>query len=238
MAEATTMVPIAHLCSDFQTKFGIPRQSGIVKDAEAVIVFEPPYRDPAALRGLEGYSHLWLLWHFSEARREGWSATVRPPRLGGNERVGVFASRSPFRPNPIGLSAVRLKQIIFDPARGPLLYVAGADLLDGTPIFDIKPYLPAFDSLPEARGGFAAEVSAYRLSVDFPGELLEKIPVPKRSALLALLTEDPRPAYQEDPERVYGLVYAGFEVRFRVEEKTLVVTEVADREESAKKQRM
>lgn len=228
MAEGTLMKVIAHLYCDYETKFGVPRQSGIVNDVEAVIVFEPAYRDPAAVKGLDGYSHIWLLWHFSAAEREGWSATVRPPRLGGNQRVGVFASRSPFRPNAIGLSSVKLDHIVYDQVRGPLLYVSGADLMNNTPIFDIKPYLPGFDSYPEARGGFAAKVGDYRLTVDFPPEWLEKIPMEKRIGLLAVLAEDPRPAYQDDPERVYGLPFGGFDIRFTVSNKALTVVEVVD----------
>ncbi len=223
MDQGTVIKPIARLYNDFQTKFGLPRQSGIVDEIEAVIVFEPPYRDPAAVKGLAEYSHIWLLWHFSAVEERAFRATVRPPRLGGNQRVGIFASRSPFRPNQIGLSSVKLCKIVMDEKRGPLLYVAGADLMDRTPIFDIKPYLPAFDSHPEARGGFAAEIGDYRLQVSFPPSLLGLIPQEKQKALLAALAEDPRPAYQEDPHRVYGLPFAGFDIRFRVEEQRLTV---------------
>lgn len=226
MDQETVIKPIARLYNDFQTKFGLPRQSGIVDEIEAVIVFEPPYRDPAAVRGLAEYSHIWLLWHFSAVAEDHWCATVRPPRLGGNQRVGVFASRSPFRPNGLGLSSVKLCKIVMDEKRGPLLYVAGADLMDRTPIFDIKPYLPAFDSHPEAQGGFAAEIGDYRLKVAFPSSLLALIPEEKRKALLAVLAEDPRPAYQEDPHRVYGLPFAGYDIRFCVEEQRLTVVEV------------
>ncbi|HMM06682.1 MAG TPA: tRNA (N6-threonylcarbamoyladenosine(37)-N6)-methyltransferase TrmO [Clostridiales bacterium] len=226
MDQETMIKPIARLYNDFETKFGLPRQSGIVDEIEAVIVFEPPYRDPAAVRGLAEYSHIWLLWHFSAVTEYHWSATVRPPRLGGNQRVGVFASRSPFRPNQIGLSSVKLCRIVLDEKRGPLLYVAGADLMDRTPIFDIKPYLPAFDSHIEAQGGFADEIGDYRLPVVFPPSLLDLIPGEKRKALLAVLAEDPRPAYQEDPQRIYGLPFAGFDIRFRVEEQRLTVVEV------------
>lgn len=226
MEKETLIQPIARLYGDFPTKFGVPRQSGIVDDTEAVIVFEPAFRDPAAVKGLADYSHIWLLWSFSEAKKEGWSATVRPPRLGGNKRVGVFASRSPFRPNGIGLSSVKLKKIVFDEKRGPLLYVAGADLMDDTPIFDIKPYLPAFDSHPDAKGGFATAVGGYQLKVTFPSSLLDLIPEEKQKALIAVLAEDPRPAYQEDPERIYGLPFGGFDIRFRVVGKALTVVEI------------
>jgi tRNA-Thr(GGU) m(6)t(6)A37 methyltransferase TsaA len=226
MDQETVIKPIARLYNDFQTKFGLPRQSGIVDEIESVIIFEPPYRNPAAVRGLAEYSHIWLLWHFSATKEQGWRATVRPPRLGGNQRVGVFASRSPFRPNRIGLSSVKLRRIVMDEKRGPLLYVAGADLMDRTPIFDIKPYLPSFDSHPEAKAGFAAEIGDYRLKVAFPSPLLALIPTEKQPSLLAVLAEDPRPAYQEDPHRVYGLPFAGFDIRFRVEGQQLTVVEV------------
>lgn len=226
MDQETVIKPIARLYNDFETKFGLPRQSGIVAAIEGVIVFEPPYRDPAAVRGLADYSHIWLLWHFSAAVGHPCGATVRPPRLGGNQKVGVFASRSPFRPNRIGLSAVELRKVVLDEKRGPLLYVAGADLMDQTPIFDIKPYLPAFDSHPQARGGFAAEIGDYRLQVIFPPSLLDLIPAEKQKVLLAVLAEDPRPAYQDDPRRVYGLPFAGFDIRFYVEGQRLTVAEV------------
>ena len=197
-----------------------------MEEVTSVIVFEPPYRDPAAFRGIEDYSHLWLVWQFSEAKKEHWSATVRPPRLGGNRRMGVFATRSPYRPNPIGLSSVNLTDVVMDEKNGPLLYVTGADLMDGTPILDIKPYLAFTDSHPEAEGGFAAAIDPYRLEVDFPEELLAKIPEEKRNALLGALREDPRPSYQEDPERIYGLAYGSFDVRFYVREGRLTVVEV------------
>lgn len=208
------MIPIAHIQSDFSEKFGIPRQSGLVDELTARVVFEPPCRDPSALRGLEGFSHIWLIWEFSKSRREGWSPTVRPPRLGGNRRLGVFATRSPFRPNPIGLSCVRLVEVGQDQRLGPVLMVAGADLLDGTPIYDIKPYLPYADCRPEAVGGFAAQPKGADLAVDCPPELLVRIPEDKRPALLAVLAQDPRPSYQEDPDRVYGMAFAGLQVRF------------------------
>jgi tRNA-Thr(GGU) m(6)t(6)A37 methyltransferase TsaA len=225
-SSAVTLKVIAHIHTDFSSKFGIPRQSGIIEDLEATIVFEPEYRNPAAFRGMEGFSHLWLIWEFSEARRDGWSATVHPPRLGGNQRMGVFATRSPFRPNPIGLSCVSLSRIEFDPVQGPLLRVRGADLMDGTPIFDIKPYLPFTDCRPEAAGGFAAPVKDYHLDVVFPDEWLDFIPEAKREALCAVLAQDPRPAYQNDPERIYGFPFAGYDVRFRVKDGVLTVCDV------------
>ena len=220
------MRPIAHIKSDFSEKFGIPRQSGLVEELTATVVFERSYRDPSALRGIEGFSHLWLIWDFSQAHREGWSPTVRPPRLGGNQRLGVFATRSPFRPNPIGLSCVRLAQVRQDRELGPLLIVAGADLLDGTPIYDVKPYLPYADCKPEAVGGFAAQPKGADLEVDCPPELLEIVPEGKRAALLAVLAQDPRPQYQDDPRRVYGMAFAGLEVKFQVAGGRLVVTEI------------
>ena len=218
--------PIAHIRSDFSEKFGIPRQSGLVEELTAAVVFEPPYRVPDALRGVEGFSHLWLIWEFSQARREGWSPTVRPPRLGGNKRLGVFATRSPFRPNPLGLSCVRLLELRQDREQGPVLTVAGADLLDGTPIYDIKPYLPYADCKPEAVGGFASQPKGTDLEVDCPDRLLDCVPEGKRAALLAVLAQDPRPQYQDDPERVYGMAFAGLEVKFRVAGERLTVTEI------------
>ena len=220
------MIPIAHIQSDFSEKFGIPRQSGLVDELTARVVFEPPCRDPSALRGLEGFSHIWLIWEFSKSRREGWSPTVRPPRLGGNRRLGVFATRSPFRPNPIGLSCVRLVEVGQDQRLGPVLMVAGADLLDGTPIYDIKPYLPYADCRPEAVGGFAAQPKGADLAVDCPPELLVRIPEDKRPALLAVLAQDPRPQYQNDPDRIYGMAFAGLEVKFRVAGNRLTVTDI------------
>lgn len=214
---------IAHIRSAFPTKFGIPRQSGLVKELRSEIVFEKKYCDPAALRGIEGFSHLWLIWEFSEAKRKEWSPTVRPPRLGGNERVGVFASRSPFRPNPIGLSCVKLEEVHAEEMR---LIVSGADLMDGTPIFDIKPYIPYADAHPEAIGGFAHSAPESLVQVDFPPELLEKVPESHRSALLGVLSQDPRPSYQNDPSRVYGMAFAGFDVRFTVEGDLLKVQEL------------
>ena len=218
------MRPIAHIKSDFSEKFGIPRQSGLVEELTAAVVFEPEYRDPSALRGLEGFSHLWLIWEFSRSR--GWSPTVRPPRLGGNKRLGVFATRSPFRPNPLGLSCVRLVEVRQDRALGPVLVVAGADLMDGTPIYDVKPYLPYADCKPDAVGGFAAQPKGADLTVECPPALLDRVPEDKRAALVAVLAQDPRPQYQDDPERVYGMAFAGLEVKFRVAGERLTVTEI------------
>lgn len=217
--------PIARIASDFPTKFGIPRQSGLVPSLTAEVVFEPEFRNPDAVRGLEGYSHIWLIWEFSESVRENWSATVRPPRLGGNTRMGVFATRSPFRPNPIGISSVRLERVTED-ARGPVLVVSGADLMDGTPIYDIKPYVPFYDAHPGAAGGFTDSYAGYALNVTFPGKWLEMIPEEKRTALFGVLENDPRPSYQANPERVYGFSFAGFDVRFRVDGTFLTVCEV------------
>ena len=224
-----TMQVIARIRSDFPTKFGLPRQAGLVPDLRAEVVFEPPYRSDDALRGLEGFSHLWLLWEFSEAIRKDWAPTVRPPRLGGNERVGVFASRSPFRPNPIGLSCVKLEEIRRTANDGTVLVVSGADLMDGTPIYDIKPYLPYADAHPEAIGGFAP-AAPEALTVDCPQALLELLPADRREALLGVLAQDPRPSYQDDPARVYGMAFAGFDVRFRVDGTVLTVCEIVKEE--------
>ena len=226
MAQTAQVHIIAHIRSDFSTKFGIPRQSGLVEELEAAVVFEPEYRNEAALRGLEGFSHLWLIWEFSQAKRESWSPTVRPPRLGGNRRLGVFATRSPFRPNPIGLSCVRLLGVDLHTPDGPVIRVAGADLMDGTPIYDVKPYLPYADCKPEALGGFAAPPKQASLTVDFPEELLALVPERKRQALRGVLAQDPRPSYQEDPQRVYGMTFGGLEVKFRVEGDRLTVCQV------------
>lgn len=226
---------IARIHTDFKEKFGIPRQSGLVQELKATIVFEPEYRNPDALRRIEEYSHLWLLWKFSENIREDWSPTVRPPRLGGNERVGVFATRSPFRPNPIGLSVVKLLGVEETERYGKVLCVSGADLMDGTPIYDIKPYLPYVDSVPDAAGGFAAEHKDDQLQVSCPPQLLQKLPPEKQQALLLVLAQDPRPAYQTDPERRYGMNYAGWEVSFYVEGNTLYVNEIQKEEEVAEK---
>jgi tRNA-Thr(GGU) m(6)t(6)A37 methyltransferase TsaA len=217
--------PIARVHSDFAGKFGVPRQSGLVPELTAVLEFEPEFRSPEAVRGLEAFTHLWLIWEFSENADRGWRPTVRPPRLGGNRRLGVFATRSPFRPNPIGLSCVRLLELRMDRERGPLLLLGGADLTDGTPVYDIKPYIPYADCRPEASGGFTAETERRTLEVEFPPALLERVPENKRQALLGVLAMDPRPAYQEDPERVYGFRFAGLELRFTVGEGVLRVTE-------------
>lgn len=217
---------IARIHSDFKEKFGIPRQSGIADELTARIVFEPEYRVSEALRGIDGYSHLWLIWQFSEAVREDWSPTVRPPRLGGNKRMGVFATRSPYRPNPIGLSSVKLVEIEHTKSEGDVLIVSGADLLDGTPIYDIKPYLPFTDSHPEAVAGFSESVREYALNVDFCKELLSKIDISKQNALIKILEHDPRPSYQDDPEREYGMRFADYEIFFRVLDDTLTVTRV------------
>lgn len=217
MPQEFVMKPVARIHSDFAGKFGVPRQSGLVEALEALVVFEPEYRDPAALRGLEGFSHVWLLWVFDRAVRETWSPTVRPPRLGGNARLGVFATRSPFRPNPIALSAVTLAGIEETREWGAVLRVRGADLMDGTPILDIKPYLPYADCRPEALGGFAAVPNRETLAVECPAELWERVPADRQEALRSVLALDPRPRYQADPERVYGFGFAGLEVRFSVE---------------------
>ncbi len=220
------MKTIARIHTDFPTKFGIPRQSGIIASLQATIVFEPEYRNPDAVRGLEDFSHIWLLWQFSEAVRDDWSPTVRPPRLGGNVRKGVFATRSPFRPNPIGLSSVKLEKVEIDPKFGPILHVSGADLMDGTPIYDIKPYIAYTDSHPEAVSGFATTPAEFLLEVNFPESLLQKVPESQRKSLTDVLAHDPRPQYQDDPDRVYGMAFGGMEVKFKVEERLLTVVEV------------
>lgn len=211
-----TIKPIAHIRSPFSEKFGIPRQSNIVSEVVSTVVFEPEFRNADSLRGIEEFGFLWLIWQFSANLREQWSPTVRPPRLGGNQRVGVFATRSPFRPNALGLSSVRLLDVVWHSPDGPLLSIGGADLLDGTPIFDIKPYLPYTDSHADAASGFAASPANRLLVVDFPQPLLEKIPHQLREQLSQLLANDPRPAYHDDPERVYGMVYESVNVRFKV----------------------
>ncbi len=218
--------PIAYLHSDFPQKFGLPRQSGLVSSLKSYIVFEPQYRVREAFRGLEGYSHIWLIWQFSRLEKEGWSPTVRPPKLGGNKRVGVFASRSPFRPNPIGLSAVKLEEIRYDAPNSPILTVSGADMADNTPILDIKPYLPFADSYPDAESGFALKEKEGSLAVNFPSDLLEKIPLEKRQGLKDILAQDPRPAYQNDSQRVYIMDFAQFEIHFKVENEVLKVIQV------------
>ena len=220
------MKTIARIHTDFPTKFGIPRQSGIIASLQGKIVFEPEYRNADAVRGLEDFSHIWLLWEFSEAVRDSWSPTVRPPRLGGNVRKGVFATRSPFRPNPIGLSSVRLEKMDIDPILGPVLYVSGADLMDGTPIYDIKPYIAYTDSHPDAVSGFASTPAEYLLDVDFPDALLQHVPESQRESLVDVLAHDPRPQYQDDPKRVYGMEYGNLEVKFKVEGCRLVVVQI------------
>lgn len=218
--------PIAHMESDFLTKFGIPRQSGLVEELDSTIVFEPEYRNPDALRGLEGFSYIWIIWQFSKNLRKDWSPTVRPPRLGGNTRMGVFATRSSFRPNGLALSCVRLLGIAETEDRGTVLRVAGADLMNGTPIFDIKPYIPYSDAHPEALGGFTDSANAFLLEVKCQNSLLEVVPEEKRSALLGVLSHDPRPSYQHDPDRVYGLDFAGCNVKFTVQENVLQVERI------------
>ena len=217
---------IAHIRTDFPTKFGIPRQSGLIDELAGRVVFEEEYRSAEALRGLEGFSHIWLIWQFSEAVREGWSPTVKPPRLGGNRRMGVFATRSPFRPNPIGLSCVRLERIEFGTPEGPVLHVRGADLMDQTPIYDIKPYLPYADCRPEATDGFAGAVFTDALEVDFPPTLLALLPEDRREAAVKLLSQDPRPGYKRDGARRYGVPFAGYDLRFTVQDGVLRVCEV------------
>jgi tRNA-Thr(GGU) m(6)t(6)A37 methyltransferase TsaA len=226
MSGLVSMRAIAHVRSDFSSKFGVPRQSGLVPALEADVVFAPEFRNPDALRGLEGFSHLWLIWVFDRAARAQWSPTVRPPRLGGNARLGVFATRSPFRPNPVGLSVVELAGIEETADRGLVLHIRGADLMDGTPVLDIKPYLPYADCIPEAAGGFAAVPAGETLEVEIPPELLERVPPERREALRGVLALDPRPRYQEDPDRVYGFGFAGLEVRFSVAGKRLTVREI------------
>ncbi len=217
---------IAHIHTDFPAKFGIPRQSGLIDELQGTIVFTPAYRNPDALRGIEGFSHLWLLWQFSEAIRQKWQPMVRPPRLGGNTPMGVFATRSPYRPNPIGLSSVRLLRVEATERQGHVLHVAGADLMDGTPIYDIKPYLPFTDSHPDATGGFADSVRAHALQVTFPEELLARLPADRRAAAIAVLENDPRPSYQSDPTREYGVYFAGHNILFFVDGNRLRVADV------------
>lgn len=218
---------IARIHTDFPTKFGIPRQSGIIPSLKGRIVFEPEYRNAEAVRGLEAFSHIWLIWEFSEAVREDWSPTVRPPRLGGNVRMGVFATRSPFRPNPIGLSSVKLEKLEIDPKLGPVLHVTSADLMDGTPIYDIKPYITYTDSHPDAVSGFASKPAEYLLDVDFPEGLLQKIPESQREPLIEVLAHDPRPQYQNSPDRIYGMAFGDREVKFKVDGLLLTVVQVS-----------
>lgn len=222
----TTIQAIARMHSDFSSKFGIPRQSGLVQELRSTIVFEPEFRNPDALRGIEEFSHLWLIWQFSEAVRQGWSATVRPPRLGGNTRMGVFATRSPFRPNNLALSSVTLLGVEQTKNYGTVLHVGGADLMDGTPIFDIKPYIPYGDCHPDAVGGFTDRAGEFLLNVEFPQQLLEMLPEDKRDAAIGVLSHDPRPSYQRNPERVYGMPFAGVDIRFTVKENVLTVQEI------------
>ncbi|MGI6256108.1 MAG: tRNA (N6-threonylcarbamoyladenosine(37)-N6)-methyltransferase TrmO [Acutalibacter sp.] len=219
-----TLRPVARIQTQFPEKFGIPRQSGLVEGLTARVVFEREFRIPEAFRGLEGFSHIWLLWQFTESR--GWSPTVRPPRLGGNQRMGVFATRSPFRPNPVGLSCVALEKVDYEAPDGPVLLVRGADLLDGTPIFDVKPYVPLADCRPEAVGGFSDDHREDRLEVDFPQELLDRVPPQEQEALLGVLSQDPRPSYQKDPNRIYGMAFSRLEVRFTVAGNTLRVVDI------------
>ena len=223
-----SMKIIARMKSDFPDKFGIPRQSGLVNELTSTIVFEPEYRNPDALRGLEDFSHLWIIWHFSKAVRDDWSPTVRPPRLGGNTRMGVFATRSPFRPNEIGLSSVKIIGIEHTEQYGSVIHVSGADLMDGTPIFDIKPYIPYCDSHTDALGGFTTNAGGFLLQVDISDDLCKKVPAKKLEALIGVLSHDPRPSYQEDPERVYGLIFAGQNIRFTVKENILKVVEITE----------
>lgn len=222
----STIRPIAYIHTDLPTKFGLPRQSGLVPQLRSTIVMEPLYRDPVAFRGIEGFSHLWLIWGFSGNKRDSWAATVKPPRLGGNKRMGVFATRSPYRPNPIGLSSVKLLEVVFDNPEGPLLRIGGADLMDGTPILDVKPYLPYADSRPDATGGFTDAISARVLRAEIPEELLRRVPEEKREPLREVLEQDPRPSYQDDPERIYGFGFAGMEVRFRASNGVLTVLDI------------
>lgn len=232
MSDTLEMKIIGRIKSDLPSKFGIPRQSGLVEDLRSILVFEPEYRDENALRGLEEFSHIWLIWDFSEAHRDSWSPTVRPPRLGGNERMGVFSTRSPFRPNPIGLSCVRLIEIKKDPELGSVLVLGGADLMDGTPVFDVKPYIRYVDAHPEATDGFTARNTDYRLETVVPEKIAAMFTTEKLKALKGVLAEDPRPHYQDDPNRVYGFPFAEYEIKFRVENKTAYVVAAEKIEET------
>ena len=232
----TEMKIIARIRTELPEKFGVPRQSGLVPQLRGRVVFEPGYRNPDAVRGLEDFSHIWLIWQFSETVRESWSPTVRPPRLGGNTRMGVFSTRSPFRPNSLGLSSVRLEKIELHPGLGPVLHISGADLMNGTPIYDIKPYLPYADSHPEVRGGFTDKIEDYRLEVEFPETLIEKVPAEQREALMEVLANDPRPRYQNKPDKIYGLAYGSHDIHFTVKDKTLKVCDVTELKESFDKQ--
>ena len=221
------MKVIAHIQNDYTEKFGVPRQGGRVSSVKSRLIFLPEYRVKEAFRGLEGYSHIWLLWEFSLAQRETWSPTVRPPKLGGNERIGVFATRSPFRPNPLGLTCVTLEEIVTEGKEAPYLIVGGADLMNGTPVYDIKPYLPYADAYPDAKAGFTAHLDDRLLEVEIPVKELEKLPPSSQKALFDVLAQDPRPGYQEDPDRIYGMSFAGKNVRFRVSEGKLTVLEIS-----------
>ena len=226
MYKTFEMKEIGHIKSDFPEKFGIPRQSGLVKELKAQIIFEPEFNDYNAFKGLEGFSHIWLLWEFSKALRENWSPTVRPPRLGGNKHMGVFATRSPFRPNPIGLSCVKLEKIEQDKKLGTILHISGADLMDGTPIFDIKPYIPYADAYPEALGGFTDEIPKPTLKVIFEDNCDSILEEEKRLGLTGVLAQDPRPAYQSSPDRVYAMDFGGYEIKFSVNEDILTVKNI------------
>ena len=232
----TEMKIIARIRTELPEKFGVPRQSGLVPQLRGRVIFEPEYRNPDGVRGLEDFSHIWLIWQFSETVRESWSPTVRPPRLGGNIRMGVFATRSPFRPNSLGLSSVRLEKIELHPELGPVLHISGADLMNGTPIYDIKPYLPYADSHPEVRGGFTDKIEDYRLEVEFPETLIGKVPAEQRKALVEVLANDPRPRYQNKPDKIYGLAYGSNDIHFTVREKKLTVCDVTELKESFDKQ--
>ena len=225
MSQKFSMTPIAHIHSDFAEKFGVPRQSGLVEELEADIVFEPAYQNPDALRGLEDFSHIWLIWVFDRAIRDTWSPTVRPPRLGGNQRMGVFATRSPFRPNSLGLSCVRLQGVSFEGGQA-VLHVSGIDMMDGTPVYDVKPYIPLADCRTDASQGYTRQTAAHQLKVHFPAALLEQLPADKRDAAVGILQQDPRPGYSEDPDRIYGVAFAGFDLRFTVTEDQLKVRSV------------
>ena len=220
------MKPIAHIYTDFKTKFGLPRQSGLVKEITGKIIFEKEYSIAEAFKGLEDFSHIWLLWEFSQVKIESWKPTVRPPLLGGNKRMGVFATRSPFRPNSIGLSCVRLEKMDYEPEYGTVLYVSGCDIMNGTPIYDIKPYLAYCDSIPEAKGGFTESLGERRLEVIISEDFLSRVPKEKRSELLGVLQGDPRPSYQNDPEREYGFSFAEYEIGFKVDGEKLTVTRI------------
>lgn len=226
MNEEYTLQVIARIKNNLPDKFGIPRQSGLVSTLRSQIIFEPRYRTRDALRGIEGYSHLWLIWGFSENKRTSWSATVRPPRLGGNKRIGVFATRSPFRPNPVGLSCVRLDKVENTKDHGTILHISGADLMNNTPIFDIKPYLPFTDSHPDASGGFTIYTQNYHLDVQCDDTLMQKIPLKDRNTVIELLSQDPRPSYQNDPNRIYGMNFADINIRFKVQNNILTVIEI------------